>query len=373
MTFKPRKQKQYSQIACFLILLGNLAISQPAFSWGARGHHAICDAAVFLVQTPELKKFLSSRPQTMGHLCNIPDIYWKSSPEFSKLGSSAHYIDMEYLKEVPNEKKLNFAELEKILPGTQPVPSQQSIKSVHQDMGSIWWRANQFMQLASDLKSEFAKTTPPTNRKEDFDDEFPFNKTTFQFLTYIGVLGHFVGDNSQPFHVTYDYDGFENGHGGIHAYYEEELVAEFDADLVQLITQQARQMKKNHVSKKTIQKYLTSKDPLAQMKALSEISASELATVFKLDKVIKPSVVKQDKGMKIKTVAERRPANQEFSKFKKLIVTQMARSSLLLANFWEAAFENAGAPSIAKYKAYKYPFTPDFVAPNYVSETPKTK
>jgi hypothetical protein len=368
-----RKTISKAKSAGFIVLLSSLGISHSAFGWGARGHHAICESAVFLIKAPELKKFLSSRPQTLGHLCNIPDIYWKSTPEFNKLGGSAHYIDLEYIKDVPEDKKTNFSELEKILPGTQPVPGQQTIKSVHQDVGSIWWRANQFVQLASDLKAEFAKGTPPSNRKEDYDDEFPFNKTTFQFLTYIGVLGHFVGDNSQPFHVTYDYDGYESGHGGIHSYYEEDLVAEFDADLTSLITLKARQLQKDHESKKMVQKYLTTKDPVVQMKALSEISFTEIPKIFKLDKTIKPSVLKQDKGMKIKTAAERKSASQEFPKFKKLIINQMARSSLLLANFWETAFENAGSPNISKYKAYKYPFTPDFIAPNYIGEVPKDK
>lgn len=357
----------------FFLFFGSLFFSQTGLSWGGRGHHAICESAVFLVQNQDLKKFLTFRPHFMGHLCNIPDIYWKSLPaSVSQQGSPTHYIDMEYLKHVPEEKKINFAELEKFLTGTKPLDNKPSIKSVNMDVGSVWWRANQFMQLASSLQADFAKNPLPANRKEEFDDEFPFNKTTFAFMTYLGLLGHFVGDNSQPLHLSVDYDGYDAGHGGIHSYFEEDIVAEFDANFVQLITEKAREMKKKHDRGQKKLSFLATQDPILQMKALSEISFSELPALLKADQVIQKSSIKEDQGMQIKTPAQRNSAQKEFPRFKNMIVNQMARSALLLAAFWDKAFQNAGSPLISKYKAYKYPFTPDYIAPDYVSDTKKT-
>ena len=359
----------------FPFALGFLSFSffsPHSFSWGGRGHQAICESAVFLVQNPELKKFLTFRPHFMGHLCNVPDIYWKSLPaSVAQQGSPTHYLDMEFLQHLPDDKKTNFAELEKILTGTKPLANKPSIKSVNMDVGSVWWRANQFLQLASNLNADFTKNPPPSNRKEDFDDEYPFNKTTFSFMTMIGLLGHFVGDNSQPLHLSVDYDAYDAGHGGLHSYFEEDMVAQFDANLVQLITDKAREMKKKHDRGQSKISFLMSTDPILQMKALSEISFSELPALLKADRVIQKSTIKEDQGMQIKTPAQRNPASQEFPRFKNMIINQMARSSLLLATFWDKAFQNAGSPLISKYKAYKYPFTPDYIAPDYVSEPKK--
>ncbi len=359
-------------ILIYVVFFGFFFFSNQAMSWGGRGHHAICESAVHLVQSPELKKFLMFRPHFMGHLCNVPDIYWKSLPAtITQQGGPTHYLDLEYLKNVPEDKKTNFTELEKFLTGTKPLADLPSIKSVSLDVGSIWWRANQFVQLASSLKDDFSKNPPPSNRKEDFDENFPFNKTTFSFMTAIGVLGHFVGDNSQPLHLTLDYDGYKAGHGGLHSYFEEEIVAEFDSDLVHLITEKARAMKRKHDRGQTKLSFLSGNDPVLQMKALSEISYSELPALFKADRVIQKSSIKEDQGMQIKTPAQRNSPQKEFPQFKNMIIGQMARSSLLLATFWDKAFQNAGSPLISKYKAYKYPFTPDYIAPDYVSEIKK--
>ncbi|MNL81910.1 hypothetical protein D3C87_2091530 [compost metagenome] len=46
----------------------------------------------------------------------------------------------------------------------------------------------------------------------------------------------------------------------------------------------------------------------------------------------------------------------------------MARGALLLANLWDEAYVQAGRPQLAAYKSYKYPFTVDFVAPDYFVE-----
>ena len=70
--------------------------SSLSFAWGGRGHYTICDVATNLVKNEDLKKFLTFRPHVMGHLCNIPDVYWKSLPsEITKDGNAAHFVDGE--------------------------------------------------------------------------------------------------------------------------------------------------------------------------------------------------------------------------------------------------------------------------------------
>ena len=101
------------------------------------------------------------------------------------------------------------------------------------------------------------------------------------------------------------------------------------------------------------------------MRALSEISNLEMKAILKVDPVIKPSVVRIEKGLSLRTPAERQPASVGFKRFEKLIIEEMARSSLLLANLWDQAYADAGQPATKAYKSYRYPLTPEFVMPDY--------
>ncbi len=71
------------------------SVSLTSYAWGERGHHSICFVATRLVKDPELKGFLSPRGNVMAHLCNIPDINWRSLGEKAKSGDAAHYVDPE--------------------------------------------------------------------------------------------------------------------------------------------------------------------------------------------------------------------------------------------------------------------------------------
>lgn len=341
-----------------------------AFAWGGRGHHSICSVASFLVKEPGLKEYLQHKPQMMGHLCNMPDFYWKSlGGEANKLGNPTHFIDIEVIgldvKDITTDYK-------KLITDFTGKPDKfknngTTIKSIPQEFGSSWWRADQFMRIIAALEKEFVLATPPTNFKEEQNNDLPYNKLAYQMVVSMGLMGHFVGDNSQPFHTTADYDGYAKGHGGIHAYYEDQVVGQFDGDLEALILTKARSMKNPE--------FLKPKTTIEKMKVLSVISNKEIPAILKVDPVIKKSTLLKERGMDIKTAAERKPATEAFKKMKPLIVEQMARGSLLLANLWDEAYRSVGKPKLGAYKSYKYPFTVDFVPPDYydTAEKPEPK
>jgi hypothetical protein len=54
--------------------------------------------------------------------------------------------------------------------------------------------------------------------------------------------------------------------------------------------------------------------------------------------------------------------------FKELIYSQMARSSLLLATFWEKAWEEGGSVSFKGYRSYQYPLAPKIVPLDYLDK-----
>ncbi len=317
----------YSKAIIFFVI--TLASASKAFSWGARGHHSICEAAVYLIKEKDLKDFLLSRTHMMGHLCNIPDTSWRSlPPELTKMGNPAHYINPEKLNVKVKDIPLDPKEIEK------------KFKVSITELGFNWWRAEQMHRLSA-------------QRKSNFDD------TIFSFITHSGLMGHFVGDNSQPFHVTADYDGFDKGHGGIHSYYESDVVDHLPLNLTQLIVQQAQKIQKAKKDKELIKGSV-----LENMKALAQLSESEIEKVLKLDQITKPSVSKSERGMSIKTRAERKDPATTAKKFESLITEQMARASLVLAHSWEQAYIALDKPDLKKYRSFKYPFEPEFIKPD---------
>jgi hypothetical protein len=337
----------------FVILL----FPSLALAWGGRGHDAICVAASFLVKDKNLAEFLKYRSHVMGHLCNIPDTYWKGLPaEITKVGNPTHFIDPEVtglkVSEIPND----YATVVKEFTGKDnKIKPNAKIFSVPDDVGSVWWRADQFMRRIAQL--DFKEATPP-EKKQEQDDKLPYNANVYQMWVNMGLMGHFVGDAAQPFHSSADYDGYMHGHGGIHSYYEEQVVAQIGQELPDLIVKKAKILKSPS--------FLKPKNTVEKMKELSVLSNKDIEKIFKLDPVIKKSEVIKDKGMEIRTAAERKSPEAGLKVFKPMIIEEMARSATLLANLWDAAYASVGRPDLSKYRSYKYPFTPDFVPPDYI-------
>lgn len=205
---------------------------------------------------------------------------------------------------------------------------------------------------------------PPQEKKQYQDETLAFNAKVYEMFVAMGLMGHFVGDAGMPFHNTFDYDGYGKGHGGIHSYYETEVVSEFGPELANEVYKKAQTLKSSS--------FLKAKTTLEKMRELSTLSAKEMEKVLKLDPVLKKSVVLKEKGMEIKTSAERKSAAIGYKLFRTMIIEEMARSSALLAQLWDEAYIASGKPDLSKYRSYKYPFTPDFVRPDYIEkETPK--
>jgi hypothetical protein len=335
-----------------------------AKAWGGRGHHTICEVAVHLVQDAELKAFLQPRPHVMGHLCNIPDIFWKNNgPEIRKTGDPTHYINSEILGIALKDLPLDYTKLIKDYTG-QPNKEKPglTIFSVPSELGSNWWRADQFMRRIAARKEAFAKAIPSAGSKHEYNDDHEYNKIVYETILDLGIMGHYVGDNAQPFHTSSDYDGYGAGHGGIHTYYEETIVGQFDGNLVGEILRKARAT----APFKEAQKFLKPLTTVEKMRALALLSNAEIQTVYKFDPLIKKSELREEKGMQIRTAATRKPPEEGGPRLRPLVVLEMSRAALLLAKLWDEAYISLGKPPLRIYKSYKYPFTPPYIPPDYI-------
>lgn len=347
-----------------LLMIFSIGLATSSvFAWGGRGHHTICDAAVYLVKEKGLKDYLQAKPHIMGHLCNIPDIYWRDlGPDVSRLGNSTHYVDLELLKMDPKDIPLDYKKIIADFTGKpNPIQEGATITSIPNEFGSNWWRADQFYRRAVSLGEKWKAASAPGSSKDEQNETLPFNQIAYDFMVNLGIMGHFVGDNGQPFHSTVDYDGYKSGHGGIHAYYEESLVAALPVTLVMKVVEKGSQFRK----RESKHSFLKEKTVLANMKALALVANEEIKAIYALDKIKTPSVLKNEKGMSIKTPAEREPAEKTVARFESLIVTDMARSAALLAKIWDDAYAEVGRPKLVAHKSYKYPLQPEFVAPDY--------
>lgn len=385
-----------------------LLASSDVFAWGERGHHVICEAATRLVEEKELKSLLSSRGHLMGHVCNIPDTYWRrlqdeAKKELSalekekknsggnletesaeleearlrfrslKMQASSHYIEPDLFSLPMETLPLQLSEIFKL-------PEIKAADDLNLKMGTSWWRANQFFNLthadavsAKDWieKVQFLKALPKltTKQKKELQAlKTQFNERVLSMMVNMGLMGHFVGDASQPHHNVADFNGQLSGHDGIHSYYESDSVNYQSLSLVSEVYRLAKETDEKifeqtvGISREPMDWSPHSEVVLERMRGLSLLSAFEATQVAAIDE----KEIITDKTTKTFMFGYKRvhPAIGA-QKFHDLIVPQLARSAKLLALFWDEAYRAAGSPKLSGYRSYEYPFTPADVPLDY--------
>ncbi len=345
------------------VVLCSLLFCESTLAWGQRGHHLICDIATQMVKEEQLKSFLKGRGVLLGHLCNIPDIWWRDSSANGKSGDAAHYLNPQKLglrvEEVPLDYSALFAMKFKTPEGEK---TAQDI-DLAENLGSIWWRANQFFEESVKWGTT-AKTSPVPSREEQQKEDHPFNFAVYEMLNSMGFLGHFVGDMGQPYHSDADYDGWAAGHGGIHAYYETQSVDELSPSVLMKILDSAKKEKPFPLVK-------GSSPALQVMREISIRSTKEKSEIEKRDPILPdPSKIKLlEAGVRLPP--KRESAAVGAKKFESLIVKQMGRSASALALLWDESYRRAGRPDLSAYRSYRYPLKPLFVPPDYLPRLKK--
>lgn len=316
----------------------------------------ICEIATRFVHEPDLQKFFLRRSDTLGHVCNLPDISWRNLGAVSESGNAAHFLNAEEgnvsIENAPSDIKSYLALLK----------TNQSQQEKADTLGTLWWRAEQFYKDAAQSITGLNSVLPPDNDHSQDKDQ-PYNKAVFTFISRLGLMGHFVGDASMPFHNSSDYDGWQTGHGGIHAAYESDCVSFYDSSLGQDV---ASAVEKLRASPGTDSAKLS---VVEMIKAVSVASVAEKKSVEDLDQVLEKSSLTTDKnGKTVKVYAKRKPLADICPNFKPLIVGELARSIALMADLIDRAYVEAGRPSLKSYKAYTYPLDLDFVPLNYLNQ-----
>ena len=215
-------------------LLAALLVTAPhaAWAWGASGHRMIGVAAMRALP-PGLPAFLRSAQavEDVGELSREPDRLKRAGRAFDSDRDQAHFLDLNDDGTVLGGPKLGAlpptrAEYEKALQavgqdswraGYLPYAILESFQALTEDFA--YWKALNYAEAAPAWAAHKTWFAQDRRRREQ------------QILSEIGVLSHFVGDGSQPLHVSIHFNGwgdFPNPNG----YSQAKLHAPFESDLV---------------------------------------------------------------------------------------------------------------------------------------------
>ena len=351
--------RKYDLCVIFTLIIAILADLSKAFAWGERGHDVVARVAARLVDTRlkgnELKygTILHRKENMLGHLANVPDIVWRSGPEeVTKSNSPTHYFDIDDLV-----KKPVFASFPRRFEDANQVAQKQGHK-LATDIGTAPWRVAQLAEL---MKNTLAKLPHKPNGGVNPELESIVN----QALVYGGTMAHFVGDLGQPLHTTANYDGWDDGQGGIHSYFEEAIVDELPLNMdYEVFAVALREEPFKHVltkAYKSASNFRTKIEDFVFCLALD--SYSHIDDLLRIDKSL--AIIKPSKTEPIKIPAERRAAITVANSFSPMIIERLAASADTLATIWIDAWKEAGSPDLNYYRSYNYQIQPAYIVSDY--------
>lgn len=417
-----------------LLTITVLTLNQLAFGWGETGHHLIGRTAARLLkfnprivekqklgtahEKAAIREFLSiysKKEIQQGHVSNVPDIHYRNldgdlAEDGQLLGDATHHMDPERLLSITSPEEffkvklpLNYEEARQFAFTLKP-----GFDFFH-EFGTVPWRAQQFYSLYADALFNYPSTCSGLNEE---------THPTRTALTYAGLLSHFIGDSSMPYHATSDYDGIATSEKGIHSYFETEMVDYLDhnglADEVYKAATQltvesgtnsvqdfnARSLalfpNQKYEEQVTALEFTLLGDSYQNLQAVRDLdviygiatleealsfeSCQGLSQVKRMKKELEgiTSPSEKKKFLARKVMGEtgpgggaippcRRPADYTVDGkpvafwFKDLIVKRLAVSTALLSELWTRAFWEKGMPKLCF--TYKYALKPAFVSP----------
>jgi hypothetical protein len=205
----------------------------PALAWGNTGHRMVGTLAMQALP-PEVPAFLRSKQAAadMGELAREPDRWKGAGKTHDSDRDPAHYLDLADDGTVFGGPKLNA------LPATR-FDYETALRAVNADS----WKAGYlpysivdgYQQLVKDF-GYWRVVSTMAKRKGPHRDWYRADARRREALILrdIGTFAHYVGDGSQPLHVTIHFNGWGDGpnpkgytNDKIHGPFEGEFVAKY--------------------------------------------------------------------------------------------------------------------------------------------------
>lgn len=208
------------------------AMPNSAFAWGATGHRIVGEAAVRALPA-EIPAFLRTRQAALdvGEQSREPDRSKGAGKIHDSDRDAAHFVDTEDDGRILGGPRLDA------LP-----PTRAEYEKALQAAGQDSWKAgylpyaivDRWQQLTRDfamwrvLKAAEANPKWRKNRAWYAADRLRRER---QIVLTLGELSHFVGDGSQPLHVTNHYNGWGD-YPNPQGYTTQRIHSSVDTDLV---------------------------------------------------------------------------------------------------------------------------------------------
>jgi hypothetical protein len=220
--------------------LGFTVTTLNCFAWGSDGHKMInrLAAEALPADVPSFMKTITALNE-IEYLGPEPD-RWRSpgEPELNAVQAPDHFIDLEYADVISPLPRRRYEFIEDLSKYRQAHPETAAMETPEK-VGMQPWQTEEVWER---LKAGFRDYREALANHEDSRPE------EAAVLFYAGWLGHYVGDGSQPLHVSRDYNGWvepENPHGytrehHIHSQFESDFVAAVikPSDVKPLLTQE---------------------------------------------------------------------------------------------------------------------------------------
>lgn len=210
------------RVVVAVALVPMMLVEQSA-AWGNDGHKMINRLAAAALPT-DVPEFLRSQAalDAMEYYGPEPD-RWKSSlePELSAAGSPEHFLDMEWADMIGGPLPRKRYDFIRALAVAQKAHPEMNLTP--EGVGLQPWAATEYYERAKAAMREYRGLVAAHKDTKPVEAEIVF---------LCGILGHFVGDASQPLHATIQFNGWTgpnpNGYTTdhrIHAQFESQFVS----------------------------------------------------------------------------------------------------------------------------------------------------
>jgi hypothetical protein len=214
------------------------AVPAAAFAWGSSGHRMVGEVAMRALP-PEAPAFLRTPRAALdvGELSREPDRGKGAGKEYDSDRDPGHFLDL------GDDGKVFAGPALGALPLTRG-DYDAALRAVGQDNWKAGYLPYSIVDRYQQLAKEFAYWRVDAAAAKN--PAWAANKAWFeadrrrheqQILVAVGELSHFVGDGSQPLHVTVHFNGwgpYPNPNG----YTTEHVHAPFESDLVRATVQE---------------------------------------------------------------------------------------------------------------------------------------
>ncbi len=279
-----------------IILFGS-----SVFAWGKQGHAIINQTAALLLAETTDRDFLREHSFDLAYFSNVPDLVWKQ-PKIYNTEAPQHFMDMEtFERELKIKKSKSPQKLDEAF-FLDREEFDTKYPKISEKAGRSWWRIREIYDLLH-KQSQFLEDSKMSVKER--------HELQAQWLVLAGVLGHYVGDLSQPLHCTENFDGQLSSQKGIHSYFEDKMVNLLIPQLSHDVLQEAKKLWPDFSKKNQ------DLSTLALVVGLTQISRSNLKAILEIDRKHK-----------------RKHSLKNAKDFKKIIVSQMAAGALTTAELW---------------------------------------